>query len=447
MYGDNGALLRAGLTQLLRQHRIQQRVTGRHWRTAPDIAAEASRLEASQLIRTYRQAVLVWCHQTAAAINPYVVSNLTHLPSNPFVGAARELAPLDSLERALKETRDESSASLPTLELLTTRHELPLVESWRQIARAAALAEHDINVAPGTRALTVEEALTVAGDVAAISQALVVLDQRYKKLPEWEPLRKSLQLGWASLACALDAGLGSPDLAVDDHRWRPRTKPMRGPVRPGYLGVLQAEHNLVVKLGRMPKAINLRLIVDSQRLLSSPLAERVETTDRRAADRWRERAQTYRLLQRQLRDIGGLVGGGGAAAGHTAAAVTRLRSITMTARLEPAVIRGFASIFARVDERVADIVEASIAAGQYFERTKLPIVASDATRLVHMAKETFVPVSAATQTRLRAIARHRLRPAATSASAGKPDGLRNRAEIQAALVHRPSSGQSPRMEI
>jgi len=446
MYGENGALLRTALAELLRQHRIQQRV-GRHWRTAPDVTTDAARAEASVLIRAYRQAVLVWCHQTAAAINPYVVSNVTHLPPNPFIGAERELAPLDSLERALRETRDASSAHLPTLALLTTPHELPLVESWRQIARAAALAEHDINAAPGARALTVEEALTVAGDVASISQALIVLDRRYKNLPNWEPLRKSTQLGWAALACALDASLGSPDLSIDDHGWRPRTKPIRGPARPGYLGVLQAEHNMLVRLSTRPTALNLRLIVDSQRLVSALLADRAEATDHQAAERWRRRASTYELLQRQLRDIGSLVGGGGAAAAQAAAAVSRLRSIPTTTRVEPRTIRGFATMFAHVDDRIAEIVENSREDGQYFERIKLPAVASDTRRLVHMAKETYVPVTLATQTRLRAIARHRLRQPATSMSADHSDGRKSRAEIQAALIHRPLPEQPPRMEI
>lgn len=446
MYGENGALLRTALAELLRQHRIQQRVS-RHWRTAPDLTSEAARTEASVLIRTYRHAVLVWCHQTAAAINPYVVSNVTHLPPNPFIGAERELAPLDSLERALRATRDASSAHLPTLELLTAPHALPLVESWRQIARAAALAEHDINAAPGARALTVEEALTVAGDVASISQALIVLDRRYKNLPGWEPLRKSTQLGWAALACALDASLGSPDLSVDDHGWRPRTKPIRGPARPGYLGVLQAEHNMLVRLSTRPTALNLRLIVDSQRLVSTLLADRVEATDRRAAERWRRRASTYQLLQRQLRDIGSLVGGGGAAAGQAAAAVSRLRSVPTTTPVEPRTISGLATIFAHIDDRVAEIVENSLAKGQYFERTKLPIVSGDATRLVHLAKETFVPVTAATQTRLRALARHRLRAAVPSSATEQPGGRRSRAEIHSALVHRPSPGPSPSLEI
>ena len=33
---------------------------------------------------------------------------------------------------------------------LTTRNELPLVEQWRQIARAAALGEHDFDAASAT---------------------------------------------------------------------------------------------------------------------------------------------------------------------------------------------------------------------------------------------------------------------------------------------------------
>lgn len=294
--------------------------------------------------------------------------------------------------------------------------------------------------------MTVDEALTVAGDVASISQALVVLDQRYKNLPGWEPLRKSAQLGWAALACALDASLGCPDLSVDNRGWRPRAKPIRGPARPGYLGVLQAEHNMLVRLSSRPTALNLRLIIDSQRVVSALLAERVEAIDRRAAERWHRRASTHQLLQRQLRDIGSVVGGGGAAAGQAAVAVSRLRAIPATAPVEPRTISGLATIFTHIDNRVAEMVESSLEDGQYFERTKLSIVSSDATRLVHMAERTYVPVTAETQSRLRAITRHRLRTETTD-GVNLAVAKRDRAELQAALIHRPDRRSGPSVSL
>ena len=52
-------------------------------------------------------------------------------------------------------------------------------------------------------------------------------------------------VAWAALAAALDVSLGRPDYAVDHAGWRPKSKLMTGPARPGILGVLQAQHNLV----------------------------------------------------------------------------------------------------------------------------------------------------------------------------------------------------------
>lgn len=109
--------------------------------------------------------------------------------------------------------------------------------------------------------------------VAALTQAWVVLDQRHEDTPGWEPLAQSARLGWASLAAALDVNLGRPDPAAVDHLgWRPKTKVITGPARPGVLGVLQAQHSLVVRMKPVPHATNLRLVVDSNS--SSPCTSR-----------------------------------------------------------------------------------------------------------------------------------------------------------------------------
>ncbi len=181
------------------------------------------------------------------------------------------------------------------------------MEHWREIARAAALAEHD--TAPDITAhLTSPQAQALVGDVAAITQALVVLDQRYANTPGWEPLGQSARLGWAALAAAARRQPRPARLHVDNTGWRPKTKLIDGPAKPGILGVLQAEHNLVVRLKFAPDATNLRLIVDSQRLLSRHLVPFAARVDDGLAERWEARAATYATIQRQLRDIGGRLG-------------------------------------------------------------------------------------------------------------------------------------------
>jgi hypothetical protein len=77
---------------------------------------------------------------------------------------------------------------------------------------------------------------------------VAVLDQRYKSTPGWEPLAQGARLGWASLAAALNINLGQPDYTVDQLGWRPKTKIIPGPPGPGILDVLQAQHNLVIRM-------------------------------------------------------------------------------------------------------------------------------------------------------------------------------------------------------
>ena len=119
MYGENGTRLRQGLTELLRHHRIQQQLGGAGApmtaRTSPE-----ERAKLGLLIRTYRHSVVVWCHQTAHAVDPYTVSNVARGPANPFAETGRELGPLDALKRSLDAVRARSPARLPTLEELTT---------------------------------------------------------------------------------------------------------------------------------------------------------------------------------------------------------------------------------------------------------------------------------------------------------------------------------------
>src|SRR3954452_20082509 len=143
MYGENGGLMRAELSALLRQHRIQQRIGGEGIYTVAATTTADQRGQIGQLIRRYRQDVLVWCHQATIAAAPATASNLSRPPVNPFRAADSRHGAVAALSSAVGQAVAASTAPLATLDELVVPHDLPLVEHWRHAARAAALGEHD----------------------------------------------------------------------------------------------------------------------------------------------------------------------------------------------------------------------------------------------------------------------------------------------------------------
>lgn len=429
MYGETGAAMRTEFAALLRQHRVQQRLTG---------ATPEAREELGGRIRTYRQTVLVWLGQAMRAASPLAFSNTPPAQPNPFraVGSSgSHLNTASELARAIDLARQQSSARPASTDALATPNATPMVEHWRLAARAAALAEHDTSEQVSAQ-MTAPQAQALVGDVAALTQALVVLDQRYKNTPGWEPLAQSARLGWASLAAALDVNLGQPDYAVDHLGWRPKTKVITGPVRPGILGVLQAQHNLAIRMMSAPNATNLRLVVDSQRLVSAHLAPYAARIDERLAGRWKERAETYSVVQRELREIGGLLGKGGLAVAEGANAVARLKALPHDTIVEPRVLSGFQLLFNRLDDRIADVIEDGVEHGAFFKRVTLPRLVGGG-QLVRPVRERFVPVTSATELAVVKTVRERLRPKDEPPTATPGP---TRVDLHSALIHRPTTG-------
>jgi hypothetical protein len=431
MYGENGAQMRTELAALLRQHRIMRRL-------AADSSAE--RAAAGQQVLRFRQTVLVWCAQAIGVARPLTFPNVPQKPADPFRAASDHGAAVAELARALQAARDQATTPPAASQEFTTPNANSVLEHWRLAARAAALAEHD--TAPDRAIhLTAAQARTIAGDVAAVSQALVVLDRRYRNTPGWESLAGCDRLGWAALATALDVSLGQPDYSVDQTGWRPRIKPIGGPARPGVLGVLQAEHNLLVRLASFPDAMNLRLVVDSQRLLSAGLVPYVQRIDLDLAGQWGARAETYSRIQRELRNVGGRLGNGTAAAGEAANAVSRLKALRPDTVIEPRMLGGFQTLFRRVDARITDILESGVERGAFVQRVTVPRLVSGDGRLVHPVRERFVPVARAADLDVIRTAREHLRPQEepTVSSAGT-----SRADLHAALIHRPPAKEPRR---
>lgn len=430
MYGENGDRMRTELASLLRQHRVQHRLD------SSGSQRSAEREAVGLLILRYRHTVLAWCAQAVMAAKPLVFSSSLPAPANPFRASNEAGAAVSELARALHVARDASTAGHAALELLSSPSDNAVVEHWRGAPSAATLAEHDTNGLAGVT-LTAAQAEALVGDVAAVTQALVILDHRYSNTPGWEKLADRGRLGWAALATALDVSLGQPDYSVGQAGWRPRTKVLRGPVRPGVLGGLQAEHNLLVHLRSFPNATNLRLIIDSQRQISNSLAPLAERINGEFAARWAARGTTYAVMQQQLRNVGGRLGHGGPAVGEAANTTARLRALKPDTIIEPRVLAGFQTLFDRIDNRIADIVEDGIDRGAFVERITVPTVRTDAKRLIFPAEEKFVPVTPASDLEVIRTVREVLRPTPPGADPGRPG--RSRAELHTAILHRPSN--------
>ena len=134
MYGENGARLRTELSTLLRQHRIQQRIGGQGIHTVPESTTTEQRKMIGEQIRRYRESVLTWCLQAARSASPQ---------TSLYGSTGRSRGPAEELRYRLTRALETSTAGRPPLTELTTEHEFPMVETWRQAARSAVLGEHD----------------------------------------------------------------------------------------------------------------------------------------------------------------------------------------------------------------------------------------------------------------------------------------------------------------
>lgn len=429
MYGETGHLMRSELAALLRQHRILHRLGGH----APSVpGAMPEREVAGMVIQQYRQTVLSWCTEAVMAAKPLVFSATLPAPANPFQTSNDSGAAVRELARALHRARDASTTSRAGISLLGTASENEVVEHWRHTARAAALAEHDTNGIAGQR-LTGPQAEALVGDVAAVTQAIVVLDQRYLNVPGWERLTEPGRLGWAALATALDVSLGQPDYGVDNSGWRPRTHTLRIGPQSGLLGVLQAEHDLLVRLKSFPTAMNLRLIVESQQRLSRRLAILAGRTDVPRAEIWRARAASYSALKQHLRNVGGQIGKGGPAVAEAANATARLRALPADTIVEPRVAAGFQTIFDGIDQRITDIIETGIDRSAYLQRVQVPRLVGDSGRLVTPVRERFMPID-------RSANKHLVRAVRGLLPRVEPERAapgRSRSDLHSALIHQP----------
>lgn len=430
-YGENSAVIRVELSTLLRQHRIQPRIGGPGTHTVPVTTTVTEREEIGAQIRRFRHVVLTWAALAVEATHPGFI---------PTRSSARD--PVDELRYRLHRTLTESTDGRPTSEELTDPQRFALVETWRLAARAAALGEHDFPAGVSLGRLDRHQCRTVIHDAAEVTHALVVLDQRYKKIPGWTPLASHGALGRAAATCAAFVHNAAPDNTADRLGWRPRPTTLEGPARPGVAGVLQALHNQWTHLDHFPTALNLKRVLDSQRDLSHQLAQRLESTDPDLAAKWHARAATYTRLFAHARNLGGLLGSGGEAAAEGATALSRLRNIPLDHPIEDRQRQHLDWLFARVDVRVLAAIDHGMNQGLYLAKTRIPAIEDLDGNLVRGPEQRYLPITAAALTDLVATA-HTLLAAPPSQRLSR-GADRSRQALHEAITHRP--GEPPCLE-
>jgi hypothetical protein len=431
-YGEHSRLLREALGALLRQHRIQQRIGGAGIYTVPVSNTHEERERLGHLIRRYRRGVLTWTEQAAEVAAP-------RLALGDF-GRPAQRRPADILRHRLKQTLEHHEAPLAPMELLTTPQPFDLVDRWRVAARAAALGEHDFPALRQQPNFDGSGALDVLHDAAEVVLGLVMLDRRYRDIPGWQPLFGRGDLQHAATRATDFAQRPDSRHLVDTLGWRPPLTPIPGPARTGFEGVIQAEHNLLIRLDRFPTALNLKRILDSQRELSHRLSLRILDTDPALGDKWRTRARTYHWVFAEARNLGGLVGDGSAAAAEGAFAVDRLRHLTADAVPTAEQLCRLDHLWEQLDHRIADMIERGAHHRLYFTKAEVPELDPDDGHLVHGPRATFLPITSPVQTAVLELAREHLRPPPIR-PAPLPGAAQGRADFRAALVHSPGQGE------
>lgn len=427
MYGENSGLLRDSMRELLTQHGIQQRIGGPGLHTVPETTTVAERKEIGEQIARYRHTVLVWCHQAVRAANPRINLDGT---------TGRTRGPAEELRYRLEASVKADPAALPTMEELVTEQRFEMVDLWRRAARACALGEHDFDAGVGYGRLSEAQCMTVIHDAAEVTRALVGLDRRYARIPGWQQLKDPGRLGRAAEVCAAYSGYGDPDYSVDRRGWKPPARLIEGPGLPGIGGVLQAQHNLLLHLIKFPDAQSLRVIIDSQRIVSLDAARRLDASDADLAVRWQRRAETYGRLVHQTRDVGGLYGNGGPAAGQGSVAAARMQKLPADGLQDLQKVRRLERLSAGIDERVCTAVEHGIKERLYFQRVLIPAVENDDGELVKGPLRGWQPITGPVQTELLRLVRADLRP--VPADHNPPKGAaQNRLDFEAAIHHRP----------
>jgi hypothetical protein len=431
-YGESTADLREAMIELLRRHRIVQSLGGPGQPTVPESTTVEERRELGAQIRRYRCSILVWCHQALVSVTPKFTEGVTR--------QGRRRA--EELRDRVGEAVEAVTVGLPGLAELATPHPNTMVETWRRAARGSVLGEHDFAAGVEHTRLDGSQSRAVLKDAADIVRGLIVLDRRYANVPGWEFLKNPGRLGLAAEVCSVFASRGERDYAVDGRGWRPPLAEDPQPALPGYAGVVQAQHNLLVALSAFPDALNLRRILRTQARAAHEAGRHAASAAPDLVARFLDREQTYQLLQRNSRDLGGLVGDGGVAAAESHSVQARLRRTPVGDPEAGPALRQLARYFAGTDARLASTLEYGLAEKLYFVSVESPRPSDEETEFIQQ-RLRWLPVTSPVQTDLLPLARGRLRPC-PAPQAAAPDAVESRRSYELLLARQPGFRSQPR---
>lgn len=433
MYGENSGHLRDHLAVLLSQYRVSHQILRQVTRTGSTLQVEDRQAEVGAQVRRYRYTIMSWFHQalTQADPNPRASHDTT------------AYEPPDRLRVSIARVLARNPEPLPTMAELTTPQEVEALESWRQAAKAAILAEHDFDRGLGDGLLSHRGWLTLAGDVADITKAFLVLDRRYQHLPGWETLKgiRGLRTYADDCASLAQERYRKPNHNIDWRGWHPA--PSDDPDADLITQVIAAEHRLLNSLTAIPSMTNLRHLLHSQRELSHLAADRALNLAPEQAARFRRRERTYAALTRASRTAAGLAGTGAEATWHSAEATRLLVKIPVGEPISVEGLRNLDKLVRHVDNRVAAAIEQGFKLRVYLVRSSRPRIDPADGRLVHRARVIYEPLERDGRTPLIALARRRLRTDPVRMAA-PGDAAITRADFRSAINHRQhgSSGLS-----
>ena len=146
--------------------------------------------------------------------------------------------------------------------------------------------------------------------------------------------------------------------------------------------------------------------------------------------------ETYGRLVHRTRDVGGLYGKGGLAAGQGSVAAARIQKLPDDGFGDAGQLRRLERISASIDERVCTAVELGIKERLYFQRVVVPAVENESGDLVRGPRREWLPITGPVQTELLAIVRNDLRPRPVQHKPPK-EAAQHRRDFEAAIEHRP----------
>lgn len=400
-YGESAGEIREATVSLLRWRRIQQRLGGAGSHTIPVTTTVEERQRMGEIILRYRLAALTWCLEAVSATMPQGTS--------PEFGRT----PVEELHYRLRQDVAAAGPLEQLSQLLAVRHNNHLLDAWQRLGRAAVVGERDFGSGVNRAALTSEQANAVLGDAAGITRGLVVLDARYSRVPGWTNFTHPTKLDRAAEAVSLLAAVAPVDRTVDHQGWCTPSGRIEGPALPGVAGVVQAEHNLLVELGRFPNALNLRRILVSQAQVANGASQQAAVAAPHLVERFAERARVYRDLVAASRNLGGLVGGGAQAAVESHNAAARLQELTLGSPRAREALEDLARIMTGTDVRIAATIERGFAENLYFVSVRIPRLDDRQVHGVFPVRHRWVPVRNEIQTDLLPLVRNELRSTST----------------------------------